>query len=118
MVNFTLAINDYFKPKGESESRKVTEFINCSYWLNPAIAGRLLKGTIAEVNGRIYATAFAAKDGTAKASLNFHCNSIKVHATNRAQESKNLPEEDEKKQVQAASFSAAGVTEPMDDLPF
>lgn len=38
------------------------------------------KGTLLEVTGRIYVSAFVGTDGTAKASLNCHVNAIKIHA--------------------------------------
>ena len=34
VVNFSIAINDSYKPKGSSEVKEVVTYINCSYWLN------------------------------------------------------------------------------------
>lgn len=79
VVNFFLAINESYKPKG-GERVKVTTYCNCSYWLSEKIAENLKKGTLLEVSGRIYVSAYVGTDGTAKASLNCHVSSIKIHA--------------------------------------
>ena len=79
VVNFSLAINESYQPKG-GERVKVTTYCNCSYWLSEKIAGNLKKGTLLEVAGRIYVSAFVGTDGTAKASLNCHVSAIKIHA--------------------------------------
>lgn len=79
VVNFSIAINESYKPKG-GERVKVTTYCNCSYWLSERMAENLKKGTLLEVAGRIYVTAYVGTDGTAKASLNCHVSSIKIHA--------------------------------------
>ena len=79
VVNFSLAVNDYYKPKNSEEGIKITSYINCSYWISTKIANRLIKGTLAEVSGRIYVNAYRGADGEAKASLNCHVNNIKIH---------------------------------------
>lgn len=80
VVNFSIAVNDYYRPKGATEATKFTTFFNCSYWISSKIAERLKKGTLVEVNGRIFVTAYTDLDGNAKASLNCHVNSIKIHS--------------------------------------
>jgi single-strand DNA-binding protein len=79
VVNFALAINERYKPK-DGELVKVTTYCNCSYWITDKVAKNLKKGTLIEVSGRIYVTAYVGTDGTAKASLNCHVNNIKIHA--------------------------------------
>jgi single-strand DNA-binding protein len=79
VINFSIAINETFKPK-KGERTKVTTFCNCAYWVREQMAEHLKKGTLIEVNGRIYVTPYVGKDGTAKASLNCHVNSLKIHA--------------------------------------
>ena len=79
VVNFSIAVNDYFKPKN-GEGVKVATYYNCSYWITSKVAENLKKGTLVEVTGRIYVSAYAGADGTAKASLNCHVNNIKIHA--------------------------------------
>jgi len=80
VVNFSIAVNDYYKPKNSEEGIKITTYVNCSYWISTKIAERLTKGTLAEVSGRIYVNAYRGADGEAKASLNCHVNNIKIHA--------------------------------------
>lgn len=79
VVNFSIAINDYYKPKGAAEGSTLTTFYNCSYWISYKIAPRLTKGSLVELSGRIYINAYTGLDGEAKASLNCHVNSITVH---------------------------------------
>ncbi|SHH90227.1 single-stranded DNA-binding protein [Flavobacterium aquidurense] len=38
VVNFSIAINDNYKPKGSTELKEVVIYIECSYWLNTATA--------------------------------------------------------------------------------
>ncbi|TDE18043.1 single-stranded DNA-binding protein [Dyadobacter psychrotolerans] len=45
LVSFTVAINDYYKPK-DGEGVQLTTFLRCAYWVSTAIAGRLLKGVL------------------------------------------------------------------------
>jgi len=80
VVNFSIAINDYYKPKGSNEPLKLTTYINCSYWISARIAERLKKGALVELNGRIFVNAYTDLNGNAKASLNCHANSIKIHS--------------------------------------
>ncbi len=78
VVNFSIALNDFYKPKN-GEAVKVTTFVNCSYWMNPKISEHLKKGSLIEVSGRIYVTAYTDLNGNAKASLNCHVNNVKIH---------------------------------------
>lgn len=105
VINFTLAINDYYKPKN-GEGRNIATYINCSYWMNPKLAERITKGSLVEATGRIYVNAYIGKDGEPKASLNCHVNSIKLHPTART----NKTVED--------ALNANEITEPLEDLPF
>ena len=79
VVNFSIAVNDFYKPKN-SDGVKQTTYYNCSYWITPKVAANLKKGTLVEVTGRIYVNAYVGADGTVKASLNCHVNIIKIHA--------------------------------------
>ena len=79
VVNFSIAVNDYYRPKGR-EKVKQTAFYHCSYWISSKVAAHLKKGTLIAVSGRIYVTAFAGTDRTAKASLNCHVNHLNVLA--------------------------------------
>lgn len=79
VVNFTVAINESYKPKGSDTATKITHFINCGYWINSGIVAHLNKGTLVELYGRIGVNAWNNTDGEAKASLTFHVNNIKLH---------------------------------------
>ena len=79
VVNFSIAVNDYYKPKN-GEPVKVVTYVNCSYWISEKIAERLTKATLVEINGRIFVNAYKGAGGEAKASLNCHVNSIKIHS--------------------------------------
>ena len=106
VVNFNVAINDNYKAKGSNEVTKVVTYVQCDYWVNPAIAQYLTKGTLVELQGRIGVNAYTGKEGEAKASLTFHVNTIKLHG--RAKASDETP----------VMVNAAVDTVPADDLPF
>ena len=109
VVNFSVAVNDSYKPKGSEVAVKVTTYFNCSYWMNPGIASYLTKGTLVECFGRISVNAWTNAEGEAKASLNFHVNSIKLHGkANRAGNAA----------ATETTPDAAEITEPLEDLPF
>ena len=109
VVNFSVAINDYFKPKGREKGTQTTLFVNCSYWLNTTIAERLTKGCVVEMNGRLFLSAYNSIDGEAKASLNAHINTIKVHHSSGKSSSENAV---------AADAAPSELSAPLDDLPF
>ena len=79
VVNFSIAVNDYYKQKGSDKGVQTTLFINCSYWLSTTFSERLTKGSIVELNGRLYLNAYINHEGEAKATLNYHVNTIKLH---------------------------------------
>ena len=97
VVNFSVALNDFYKPKN-GEGVKVTTFINCSYWMNSKMAEHLKKGSLIELSGRIYVTAYTDLSGNAKASLNCHVNSIKIHQWTKENEVKEIATEKEEKE--------------------
>lgn len=110
VVNFSVALNDYYKPKGQEQGVKVTTFVNCSYWISTTIAERLTKGALVEIAGRIYVNAYMSTGNEAKASLNCHVNSIKIHQSTK-QETMNESQDGK----QSRSSKKKEVT---DDLPF
>jgi single-strand DNA-binding protein len=109
VVNFTIAINDSFKTKGKGELKKLTTFVNCSYWIGTGIAPQLKKGVLVELFGRISVSAWKKVDGEAMASLNLHVSSIKLHG-------KPIAATESAKEVVPAT--AAPVTNATEDLPF
>ena len=78
VVNFSIAINDNYKPKGSSEVKEVVTYINCSYWLNTATAQWLKKGTLVQLFGRIGMNVYNNSEGEAVGTLTFHTNNIKI----------------------------------------
>lgn len=80
VVNFSIAINDNYKPKGSNEVKEVTTYINCSYWLNPKTAQWLKKGTLVQLFGRISLSVYNNSEGVAVGTLTFHTNNIKILA--------------------------------------
>jgi single-strand DNA-binding protein len=105
VVNFTVAINDSYKPKNSEAAVKITNYVNCSYWISTSLAQSMNKGTLVELSGRIGVTAWVNAEGEPKAALNFHVNRIKLHG-------KSSPDG-----KQTAS-DPIQVTEALEDLPF
>ena len=103
VVEFSVAVNDYYKPKN-GEAKQFTLFVNCAYWFGTAIAALLKKGTVVELNGRAYISAYNDMKGEARASLNFHVNKIQIHSS--------------VKQVEKTETVVAETPTPADDLPF
>jgi single-strand DNA-binding protein len=87
VVNFSIAINDNYKPKGSSEVKEVVTYINCSYWLNAKTADWLKKGTLVQLSGRIGMNVYSNSEGKAIGSLTFHTNNIKILAFAKKAES-------------------------------
>lgn len=104
VVNFSIAINDSYKPKGATEVKKVTTFIDCAYWINPGVSEFLKKGSIVQLSGSIAARAYKNMDGEPKASLAFHVNTIKLHGGDKKSETISEPPTEN--------------NAPADDLPF
>jgi single-strand DNA-binding protein len=105
VVNFSIVLNDSFKPKGNFERVIITNYVQCAYWMKPEIAQHLTKGKLVELSGRIGVNAYKDHEGEAKANLTFHVNSIKFHGNGKL-----LAEVD--------SETPQLVKQPEDDLPF
>ncbi|HEY0057379.1 MAG TPA: single-stranded DNA-binding protein [Pedobacter sp.] len=78
VVNFSIAINDSYKPKRSNEFKEITTYINCSYWLNPKSVEWLRKGALVQLSGRIGFNVYNNMDGKAMGSLTFHINTLKM----------------------------------------
>jgi single-strand DNA-binding protein len=104
VVNFSIAINDRYKPKGATEAREFTTYINVAWWMGKGIAKILNKGAIVTISGRLFVNAYNDMNGNAKGSLNCHADSIKLIRGKKPEASKQ-PEAHE-------------LTEPIADLPF
>lgn len=99
VVNFNIAMNDYYKPKQSDKAVTITTYVTCAYWVNPTIARCLKKGNLVEISGRLTVNVYKNMQGEAKGSLNCHVNAIKIH-----HHSKQVP--------------ATKEEEKIDDLPF
>jgi len=110
VVNFSVAINDYYKPKDAEEGKQLTTFINCAYWINTKIAGVLKKGAVVEIAGRLFTEAYLSGNEP-KASLNCHVNHIKIHSGKSTSVKENETEK-------VNNTSQTDNAEPADNLPF
>lgn len=130
VVNFTIAVNDWYKPKGATEGTELVEFIQCSFWLNTAIAQSLKKGVVVEVGGRLFATAYM-KGNEPKGQINMLAQHIKVHVFAKKEEgvatndavAPTLPasmqgKRNGKGRANKQKPEQQGATDPTDDLPF
>ena len=111
VVNFPVAINDYYKPKN-GEGVQTTTYIRCAYWLSEAIAPRLLKGVLVELNGRLGVEAFTNKSGDPVGVINFQVSRIKLHS------SKSSSPVASGQPANASLETAGSSTDSDDDLPF
>lgn len=104
VVNFSVAINDRYRPKGSTETKEFVTYINVAWWMGTGITKILRKGAIVTISGRVYSNAYNDLQGNAKASINCHATEIKlVHS---------------KKTEAAESTAPAEIAEPVEDLPF
>jgi single-strand DNA-binding protein len=81
VVNFSLAVNMSYRPKGESEYVQTTTYYNCSFWKTPKIAAAIKKGMLVELSGNITVSAYINSAGEPKADLRFHVDAIKFHSS-------------------------------------
>lgn len=109
VVNFSIVINDSYKPKGSTEYTEIATFIDCSYWLNAKLADWLKKGAMVQLFGRIGLNTYIGHDGMAMGSLTFHINSLKILAFAKKDAVSVKVDSIAKKQKQS---------EDPDDLPF
>lgn len=110
VVNFSIAINDNYKPKDSSEVKEVVTYINCSYWLNAKTADWLKKGALVQLFGRIGMNVYSNSEGKAIGSLTFHTNNIKILAfAKKIEQTENGV---------TSSVVQTNKSETADDLPF
>lgn len=79
VLRFTLAVNDSYPSKGRETPVKKVCFFDCSYWRQSNLAPYLTKGSLVEVHGQLSVRAWTNAEGQAKASLQVHVNSVKLH---------------------------------------
>lgn len=104
VVNFTIAINDRYRPKGSAETKEFTTYINVAWWKGTSIMKILRKAAIVTISGRIYPNAYHDMQGNPKASINCHASQIDLLQVGKK------PSEE--------SQAPADITEPVKDLPF
>jgi single-strand DNA-binding protein len=80
VVNFSIADNETYTPKGATEPITIPTFFNCSYWQGEGVAKVLRKGATVMLRGRISARPYTSNTGDAGASLDFRANWIDVMA--------------------------------------
>jgi len=114
VTEFTVVLNDSYRPKDQDERVQLSTFYECSYWGSPKVAPYLKKGTIVTLNGRIGASAWVSKEGKAVATLTctvfnlkILASPIKEHAASKAEKSTSAEEPQ----------ASQGNTDD-DDLPF
>lgn len=95
VLNFTVAVNDYYKPKCSDKAVTTTTYYNCSYWISMQLAERLTKGTLVELQGRISVNAYKDMQGEARASLVLHVNAIKIHKAGKSNVDTSVPKTEE-----------------------
>ena len=108
VVNFSIAINDSYRPKGSSELKKIVTYIDCSYWMSAKMAQWLKKGTMVELFGRIGLNVYTNAEGKALGSLTFHTSNIKILVFPKTENTVDVP---------AVQSKRTAKDEP-DDLPF
>lgn len=107
VVNFSIAINDSYKPKGSTETKKIVTYIDCSYWMSAGLAQWLKKGTLVQLFGRIGLNVYIGNDAQAHGSLTFHTSDIKILVF--AQKDKN---------THTPALKQQNASDNPDDLPF
>jgi single-strand DNA-binding protein len=76
VVNFSIAINDSYKPK-DGERVELTTYVECAYWMNAKVGEYLKKGLLVQLYGRMGSRAWVNKDGDAKSSLTCNIANLK-----------------------------------------
>lgn len=108
VINFSIADNETYTPKGSTEPTTITTFFNCSYWLGEGVAKVLRKGATVVINGRISARAYTSNTGDTGTALDLHANTIKVE--------RYAPKAE--KDAPTATKKTGKKEEPKEDLPF
>ena len=119
VVNFSIATNDNYRNK-QGERIEHTTYFECGYWISPKVADFLTKGTLVELSGRAYTSAWIGKDGEPHAGLNFHTSQIKVHSSSKRTENKSNESNKKvkKEHSNSNSISNSNNSKKDDDLPF
>jgi single-strand DNA-binding protein len=76
VVNFSIAINNSYKPK-DGDRVEQTTYVDCAYWLNAKIGQYLKKGLLVQLLGRLGSRAWINKDGDPQSSLTCNISNVK-----------------------------------------
>lgn len=107
VVNFDIAINDSYRTK-DGDTKKLTTYVQCAYWLGSEVARYLTKGTVVSLSGRIGVNAYTNMQGEAVGKLTFHANSIRLFGAGK---SNGAP-------LATTPQQPAAAANDIDDLPF
>lgn len=107
VINFSIALNDSYKSKGSDTLREITTYIDCDYWLSPAVAPYLRKGSLVSLFGLIGLSLYLSAEGNPRGSITFHVNHLKILAFAKKETAGALP-----------AVPSNNNTEDPDDLPF
>lgn len=107
VVNFSIAVNDSYKPKGSTETKKIVTYIDCSYWMSAGLAQWLKKGTLVQLFGRIGLNVYIGNDAQAHGSLTFHTSDIKILVFSQTDNNTHTP-----------TLKQQNASDNPDDLPF
>lgn len=116
VVNFSIADNEVYKPKGQDDPVTVATFFNCSYWFSTNVAQVLRKGAVVQLNGRVSARPYETNAGGLAASLDFFAKRIDVlsYADKNSGENKAVPKVEGKNKGNGKNNNG----DSKDDLPF
>jgi single-strand DNA-binding protein len=103
VINFSIAVNDSYKPKGSDEVKRKVKFYDCGYWSASKIAEHLTKGKVVQLYGDTQAKAWQDKEGKLHAGLSFTVFKIKLLGGGGKKDADSITEPP---------------TEVADDLPF
>lgn len=104
VVNFSLALNERYRPKGSTETKELVTYINVAWWLGTGVTKILRKGAIVTITGRLFPTAFTNMQGEAVGAINCNASEIKLIQPAKTELS--------------STPTPATITEPVADLPF
>ena len=114
VVEFTLVINDGYKPKNGGEYVDLPTFIRCSYWINEEAAKSFKKGAMIQLTGRIGLDVYINKDQEAAGAITFNVTRYKTLVFAKKQDSETVASE-------APQYHPAFTPDAVhadDDLPF
>ena len=109
VVEFSIAIENGYKPKDGDYQKKPT-FFSCSYWLNTGAAKRLKKGVTVQLYGHIGMNVYKNAEDKAVGVLTFHVNDFRTLTA--------VPKEDSHAAALNNTVSNVGQQVQADDLPF